>query len=87
MVQSVMVTCEICYQDLGKHCCKDCEQTFCDNCKIMHLRMKSTYAGKQSRKFESKLSKAIYIQLDHIFCYERAEETKVQTIYMKCQRT
>lgn len=45
-MQSVMDTCEICTKDVGKDFCTDCEQIYCDNCKIMHLRMKSSYNHK-----------------------------------------
>ncbi|CAG2221737.1 E3 ubiquitin-protein ligase TRIM71-like [Mytilus edulis] len=40
MAQSVIKTCEICNQDAGKDYCQNCEQTFCNKCKTMHLRMK-----------------------------------------------
>lgn len=45
-MQSVMDTCEICTKDVGKDYCTDCEQIYCDNCKIMHLRMKSSHNHK-----------------------------------------
>ncbi|VDI77752.1 tripartite motif-containing protein 33 [Mytilus galloprovincialis] len=40
MAQSVVETCEICNQALGIDFCEECEQTFCNHCKLMHLRMK-----------------------------------------------
>ncbi|CAG2197482.1 unnamed protein product [Mytilus edulis] len=40
MAQSVVETCEICNQALGIDYCEECEQLFCNNCKLMHLRMK-----------------------------------------------
>ncbi|XP_063406094.1 transcription intermediary factor 1-beta-like [Mytilus trossulus] len=40
MAQSALETCEICDQALGIDNCEECEQLFCNNCKLMHLRMK-----------------------------------------------
>ncbi|CAG2197485.1 unnamed protein product [Mytilus edulis] len=40
MAQSALETCEICSKALSIDYCKECEQLFCNNCKLMHLRMK-----------------------------------------------
>ncbi|CAG2229161.1 unnamed protein product [Mytilus edulis] len=40
MAQSAIRTCEICNQATGIDYCQECQQLFCDNCKLMHLRMK-----------------------------------------------
>lgn len=42
MAQSAIEICEICNQNEGKDYCQNCEQTFCNKCKRMHLRMKSS---------------------------------------------
>ncbi|CAG2197484.1 unnamed protein product [Mytilus edulis] len=38
MAQAV-VKCEICNQATGRNVCIECEHLFCNNCKLMHLRM------------------------------------------------
>ena len=40
MVQAANKTCEICMRASGLHCCNQCDQVFCDDCKMSHLRSK-----------------------------------------------
>jgi len=40
MAQSANKTCEICMRASGLHCCTQCDQVFCDDCKMSHLRSK-----------------------------------------------
>lgn len=42
MAKNAITICEICTQALGSWICVECEQTFCHNCKSMHLRMKQS---------------------------------------------
>lgn len=42
MAQVASKTCEICVSSPGHNYCKECEQLFCDGCKISHLRTKMT---------------------------------------------
>ncbi|XP_063410542.1 transcription intermediary factor 1-beta-like [Mytilus trossulus] len=44
MAQNAITICEICTQAPGSWVCVECEQTFCHNCKSMHLRMKQSRA-------------------------------------------
>ena len=40
MAQAANKTCEICMRASGLHYCTQCDQIFCDNCKMVHLRSK-----------------------------------------------
>jgi len=40
MAQAGNKTCEICMRASGLHYCTQCEQVFCDDCKMSHLRSK-----------------------------------------------
>ncbi|XP_071124340.1 E3 ubiquitin-protein ligase TRIM9-like [Mytilus edulis] len=40
MTQAASKTCEICVSSPGHNYCEQCEQLFCDGCKISHLRTK-----------------------------------------------
>ncbi|CAG2197489.1 unnamed protein product [Mytilus edulis] len=40
MAQSAIGTCEICNKAKGIDFCQECQQLFCNNCKLMHFRMK-----------------------------------------------
>ncbi|XP_076072146.1 E3 ubiquitin-protein ligase TRIM71-like [Mytilus galloprovincialis] len=40
MAQAASKTCEICVSSPGHHYCEQCDQLFCDGCKISHLRTK-----------------------------------------------
>ncbi|XP_076072154.1 transcription intermediary factor 1-beta-like [Mytilus galloprovincialis] len=42
MAQAASKTCEICVSGPGHNYCEQCEQLFCDGCKISHLRTKMT---------------------------------------------
>ncbi|XP_052075958.1 E3 ubiquitin-protein ligase TRIM9-like [Mytilus californianus] len=42
MAQAAFKTCEICVSSPGHHYCQECDQLFCDGCKISHLRTKMT---------------------------------------------
>ncbi|XP_063416420.1 E3 ubiquitin-protein ligase TRIM9-like [Mytilus trossulus] len=42
MAQAASKTCEICISSPGHNFCEQCEQLFCDGCKISHLRTKMT---------------------------------------------
>lgn len=75
MAQSVIETCEICNQDAGKDYCQDCEQTFCNKCKTMHLRMKSSLndkfrSGQQCEDQVDKLSSCDKHNSDYIYLCE-----------------
>ncbi|XP_063416385.1 E3 ubiquitin-protein ligase TRIM9-like [Mytilus trossulus] len=41
MAQAAASTCEICTGGPGEHYCQQCDQLFCGNCKLSHLRTKS----------------------------------------------
>ena len=41
MAQAAASTCEICTGGPGEHYCQQCDQLFCGNCKLSHLRAKS----------------------------------------------
>lgn len=75
MAQSVVETCEICNQDAGKDYCQNCEQTFCNKCKIMHLRMKSSSnhefrRGQQCEDEDATLSLCMKHNSDYIYLCE-----------------
>jgi len=40
MAQTAHTTCDICMRAPGLHYCTQCDQVFCDDCKMFHLRMK-----------------------------------------------
>ena len=40
MAQAANKTCEICMRAPGLHYCTQCEQVFCDDCRLSHLRSK-----------------------------------------------
>jgi len=40
MAQAANKTCEICIRASGLHYCTQCDQVFCDDCKMSHLRSK-----------------------------------------------
>ncbi|CAC5357806.1 unnamed protein product [Mytilus coruscus] len=40
MAQAASKTCEICVSASGSYYCLDCEQYYCENCKILHSRQK-----------------------------------------------
>ena len=40
MAQAANKTCEICIRASGLHYCTQCDQIFCDDCKMSHLRLK-----------------------------------------------
>ena len=40
MAQAASKTCEICNRASGVHFCIQCDQQFCEDCKISHLRSK-----------------------------------------------
>ena len=40
MAQAANKTCEICMRAPGLHYCTQCDQVFCDDCKLSHLRSK-----------------------------------------------
>ena len=40
MAQAANKTCEICMRAPGLHYCTQCDQVFCDDCKMSHLRLK-----------------------------------------------
>ncbi|XP_063413453.1 transcription intermediary factor 1-beta-like [Mytilus trossulus] len=42
MAQAASKTCEICVSGPGHNYCEQCDQLFCDGCKISHLRTKMT---------------------------------------------
>ncbi|XP_052075947.1 E3 ubiquitin-protein ligase TRIM33-like [Mytilus californianus] len=42
MAQAASKTCEICVSSPGHNYCEECDQLFCDGCKISHLRTKMT---------------------------------------------
>ncbi|XP_052096341.1 E3 ubiquitin-protein ligase TRIM71-like isoform X7 [Mytilus californianus] len=42
MAQAASKTCEICISASGSQYCLECEQYFCENCKIFHKRQKGT---------------------------------------------
>ncbi|XP_071124320.1 E3 ubiquitin-protein ligase TRIM9-like [Mytilus edulis] len=42
MAQAASKTCEICMSSPGHNYCEQCDQMFCDGCKISHLRTKMT---------------------------------------------
>ncbi|XP_063416414.1 E3 ubiquitin-protein ligase TRIM9-like [Mytilus trossulus] len=42
MAQAASKTCEICVSSPGHNYCEQCDQLFCDGCKISHLRTKMT---------------------------------------------
>ncbi|XP_076072144.1 E3 ubiquitin-protein ligase TRIM71-like [Mytilus galloprovincialis] len=42
MAQAASKTCEICMSSPGHNYCEQCDQLFCDGCKISHLRTKMT---------------------------------------------
>ncbi|XP_071124330.1 E3 ubiquitin-protein ligase TRIM9-like [Mytilus edulis] len=42
MAQAAFKTCEICVSSPGHNYCQECDQLFCDGCKISHLRTKMT---------------------------------------------
>ena len=40
MAQAANTTCEMCMRGSGLHYCTQCDQVFCDDCKMSHLRLK-----------------------------------------------
>jgi hypothetical protein len=40
MAQVANKNCEMCMRASGLHYCTQCEQIFCDDCKVSHLRLK-----------------------------------------------
>ncbi|VDI80865.1 Hypothetical predicted protein [Mytilus galloprovincialis] len=73
MAQSAIETCEICNQDAGKDYCQNCEQTFCNKCKTMHLRMKSSsnHVFRSGQQYEdSTLSLCDKHSSDYIYLCE-----------------
>ena len=40
MAQAANKTCELCMRASGLHYCTQCDQIFCDDCKMSHLRLK-----------------------------------------------
>ena len=40
MAQAACKTCEICMRAPGLHYCTQCDQVFCDDCNMSHLRSK-----------------------------------------------
>ncbi|XP_071144038.1 E3 ubiquitin-protein ligase TRIM71-like [Mytilus edulis] len=42
MAQAASKTCEICMSAPGSQYCLDCEQYYCENCKLLHKRQKSS---------------------------------------------
>ena len=40
MAEAASKTCEICTRASGVHVCIQCDQLFCEDCKISHLRLK-----------------------------------------------
>lgn len=46
MAQAASKTCEICVSAPGSCYCLDCEQYFCENCKVLHLRQKISTSHK-----------------------------------------
>ncbi|XP_076082557.1 E3 ubiquitin-protein ligase TRIM71-like [Mytilus galloprovincialis] len=40
MAQAASKTCEVCMSAPGSHYCIDCEEYYCDNCKLLHSRQK-----------------------------------------------
>ncbi|XP_052096617.1 E3 ubiquitin-protein ligase TRIM71-like [Mytilus californianus] len=51
MAQAASKTCEICISASGSQYCLECEQYFCENCKIFHKRQKGTI----NHQFQSSL--------------------------------
>ncbi|XP_063415864.1 E3 ubiquitin-protein ligase TRIM45-like [Mytilus trossulus] len=52
MAQVASKTCDICTSAPEQHFCIDCEQKFCDNCKVLHTRQKATRQHKFQRSSE-----------------------------------
>ncbi|XP_063406009.1 E3 ubiquitin-protein ligase TRIM45-like [Mytilus trossulus] len=40
MAQAASKTCEVCMSAPGSHYCIDCEEYYCENCKLLHYRQK-----------------------------------------------
>ncbi|XP_071144982.1 protein wech-like [Mytilus edulis] len=53
MAQAASMTCEICVSASGSSYCLDCEQYYCENCKILHTRQKlsTTHEFKEATDF------------------------------------
>lgn len=82
MAQSVIGTCEICNQGTGIDFCQECQQLFCNNCKLMHLRIKLSrnHTFKDVDQPEVKLTLCEEHELVYIlFC-----ETCCSLICKKC---
>ena len=78
MAQAANKTCEICMRASGLHYCTQCDQVFCDNCKMVHLRSKisrnHTFMTGPNIKTEKKAEGCTDHNEDFIYLCENCDQ-------------
>lgn len=70
MAQTAAKSCEICASAAGQYQCQQCDQLFCQNCKVGHLKTKMTKNHTFTSGDTSKIVKTYCKQHDELFIYQ-----------------
>jgi hypothetical protein len=78
MAQAANKTCEICLRASSLHYCTQCDQVFCDDCKVSHLRLKLCkyhhFITKPNITMEKKARECTYHNEDFIFLCQHCNQ-------------